>query len=59
MRWCTGGDVVCDGCCDDVARVEMLLLLSQPRFALDAGGTVLRTQPRRRLPRYYLYGTVS
>jgi hypothetical protein len=26
---------------------------------LDAGGTVPRTQPRRRLPRYYLHGTVS
>jgi hypothetical protein len=35
-------------CCADVARVEILLLLPQPRFDLDAGGTVPRAQPRRR-----------
>jgi hypothetical protein len=28
-------------------------------FILDAGWTVLRTQPRRRLPRHFLYDTVS
>jgi hypothetical protein len=28
-------------------------------FILDAGWTVPRTQPRRCLPRYFLYGTVS